>query len=564
VKVRIGTRGSDLALWQARHIAGALERAGLQCELIVLKTRGDVIDDVPLTGVEGKAFFTAEIERALLDGAVDLAVHSHKDLPTDETPGLTIAAVPKRGALHERLLVARAAHAPGAAFLPLRRGASVGTSAPRRTEQLRTLRPDLELRDLRGNVPTRVRKLRDGLYDAILLAAAGLDRLALPLDDLELLDLPIGLFVPAPAQGALAVQARAGDAELMALCRRHLHHEPTARAIEAERGLLEAAGGGCNLPLGAALDVPDENDLAIDGDAPRFRARAFLGADHPRGAEHGRWSEATADDPLSAARAAFARLASAAPTACGPLAPLRVALTGSASEGSLLAQRLSALGARVCAERVLEFEPLPEVDLGPHLSELAPGDALVVTSRQVAPALARHRRPRGLRVAVVGPACERALAEAGWKADLVGNGGARDLARALAMELLRDSARADRRVLFPCGQEAERVLERTLAASGFQVQRVEVYRTIRCTDVALDPSVDARIYMSGSAVEAALTFERDHAQAGVARFAFGATSSAALERAGLDHARPGGNDDGLMEELVHLLARLRPRLQPQP
>jgi hydroxymethylbilane synthase len=202
MKLRIGTRGSELALWQAHYIAGELARAGVETELVVLKTRGDLIDEVPLTQVEGKAFFTAEIERAVLAREVDLAVHSHKDLPGEATPGLIVAAVPPRGPQQERLLIAPSAHDAEAAFLPLKLGSRVGTSAPRRAEQLKTLRPDLSVADLRGNVPTRVRRLREGRYDAIVLAAAGLERLALPLDGLVAIDLPLEWFVPWPCKCA--------------------------------------------------------------------------------------------------------------------------------------------------------------------------------------------------------------------------------------------------------------------------------------------------------------------------------------------------------------------------
>ena len=273
MKVRIGTRGSDLALWQANHVAGRLRAAGAETEIIVLKTRGDLIDDVPLSKVEGKAFFTAEIERALLDETVDLAVHSHKDLATEGPEELAIVAIPERAATAERLLIAPAAHDPSAPFLPLVQGARVGTSAPRRAEQLKTLRPDIEVLDLRGNVPTRARRVSEGRYDAVVLAAAGLDRLELDTGDAVVVTLPEETFVPAPAQGALAIQARARDTELAALCREVLHEETTARAVEAERRTLTRAGGGCSLPLGAATEaLPDG----------RWLARIFLGAGHPR------------------------------------------------------------------------------------------------------------------------------------------------------------------------------------------------------------------------------------------------------------------------------------------
>lgn len=216
MKLRIGTRGSRLALWQAEHVAAAL-RAEAEVEIVVLETRGDRIQGVPLSRVEGQAFFTAEIERALLEERVDLAVHSHKDLATESPPGLVIAAIPRRGPTAERLLILPEAGDPDALFLPLKRGARVGTSAPRRRAQLLALRPDLEVVDLRGNVPTRVDKLRARAFDATVLAAAGLERLGLDLSGLVDVPLSPTLFVPAPAQGALAegsgpfrVRARAG------------------------------------------------------------------------------------------------------------------------------------------------------------------------------------------------------------------------------------------------------------------------------------------------------------------------------------------------------------------
>jgi hydroxymethylbilane synthase len=587
LKVRIGTRGSDLALWQARFVASQLVANGAECELVVLKTRGDLIDDVPLAKVEGKAFFTAEIERALLADEVDIAVHSHKDLPTENTPGLTIAAVPARGPQAERLVIAPAAHDASAAFLPVRRGARVGTSAPRRAEQLRALRPDLDVLDLRGNVPTRVRKLREGHYDAIVLAAAGLDRLKLSLDGLVAFDLPLDLFVPAPAQGALAIQARAADTRLIELCRRCLHDETTARSIAAERSLLAAAGGGCSLPLGASVEAwtnrrregaraPEPQAGGLNRDAAgitdsglshtpnatspasrtvaataptSFRARAFLGAGHPRGAAHGRWAFAVDATPERAIAAAYEQLAHGAPTDAGPLAPLSIALTGSASDGSALGERLAALGARVVLERVIDFEPLDGVDIARELAALHAGDVLAITSRQTARLLAGHALPHGVTVAAVGPASARALAAIGMTAHVVGHGGARELGAAL--EVARGA-----KVLFPCAHDALRDLEDELAKREVAVRRVELYRTITRRGVALDEHVDLRVYMSPSAVEATLAWEREHTKTRTRRFALGHTTAAALDAAGLASQRPTCSDGSVTDELIRQIAQL--------
>ncbi|MHB8079341.1 MAG: hydroxymethylbilane synthase [Candidatus Krumholzibacteriia bacterium] len=253
----IGSRGSDLALWQATHVQALLAaRAGLAAEIRIIQTAGDRIQDVQLASLDGKGFFTKEIEAALLAGEIDLAVHSHKDLPTDSPPGLAVGAVPERGPVAECLLVRDEAWDPAAPALPLRAGAVVGTGSLRRSSQLLARRPDLRIEDLRGNVPTRLRKAGEGRYDAIVLAHAGLTRLGLDPAPLRLHLGPPAEVVPAPAQGALAVQIRAGaarrpqDAAVAAAVAR-LHDAPTARAVAAERLLLAACEGGCNLPLGA-------------------------------------------------------------------------------------------------------------------------------------------------------------------------------------------------------------------------------------------------------------------------------------------------------------------------
>jgi hydroxymethylbilane synthase len=236
--IRIGTRGSALALAQARLVA---ERLGSDVELTVLRTAGDV-SDRPIRELGDGAFVTA-IEEALRAGRIDLAVHSLKDLPTDGPDDLVIAAIPSREDPRD-VLVTRARD--GIAGLP--RGAAVGTSSPRRAAFLRALRRDAIARDIRGNVDTRVRKVRDGEYDAVIVAAAGLRRLGIPFEEREAL--PIELCPPAPGQGALAVQVRASDAELRARLS-PLDDLETRLAVTAERELLRLMGASCEIPLGA-------------------------------------------------------------------------------------------------------------------------------------------------------------------------------------------------------------------------------------------------------------------------------------------------------------------------
>lgn len=242
--MKLGTRGSHLARWQADWVRARLAEHGVQAEIVILKTRGDAEVDRPLHELEGKGFFTKEIEDALLDGRIDVAVHSLKDLPTSLPPGLSLGAVPVRHDPREALV-------GGSSLAALPPGARVGTSSLRRMTQVRFLRPDLEVVPLRGNVPTRVRKVEDaeGL-DAALLALAGLERLGLG-DKAAALD-PFDVM-PAPGQGALGIEIRADDrATRDAL--RPLADVASTRAVAAERAVLAALGGGCQAPVAAWVE----------------------------------------------------------------------------------------------------------------------------------------------------------------------------------------------------------------------------------------------------------------------------------------------------------------------
>jgi hydroxymethylbilane synthase len=245
VKLRIGTRGSRLALAQAREVADAIIASGGETELVTITTAGDRGADPASDPAGVKGLFVTEVVRALLDGDVDLAVHSAKDLPADDTEGVVIGAVPERASALD-VLVTRDGD--------LRPGARVGTSSIRRRAQVFRLRPDVIVEDLRGNVDTRLRKLGDGEVDALIIAGAGLLRLGVVPEHAA--PMSLSEMVPAPGQGCLAVQARASDGatiEVLSV----LDHEASRMALEAERGLMARLGGGCSLPLGAfAESVP--------------------------------------------------------------------------------------------------------------------------------------------------------------------------------------------------------------------------------------------------------------------------------------------------------------------
>ena len=260
----IGSRGSQLALWQARHVASLLN---CETRIEIIKTTGDKIQDVPLSQVGGKGLFTKEIEEALLDHRIDLAVHSLKDMPSELPAGLTLAAIPEREDPRDALV--------GLALAP---GLRVGTSSLRRSVQLANLNLALKIESLRGNVDTRLRKLQEGQFDTIVLAAAGLRRLGWA--DRISSTLPIDVMIPAVGQGALAIETRDDGGEAYRIAQT-LEHQDSRRAITAERAFLAVFGGGCQVPIGAHATI----------DGSEIHLRAFVsdpdGSNTKRGEERG-------------------------------------------------------------------------------------------------------------------------------------------------------------------------------------------------------------------------------------------------------------------------------------
>ena len=289
-QVRIGTRGSDLALWQSNHVAGLIRATyqAIETELIIMKTQGDLVSEVPLWTVEGKAFFTKELDEALLKGAIDIAVHSLKDLATEPEQGLATGAVLEREDPRDALI-----SKDGHSFDQLPAGSRIGTSSLRRRAFIARQRPDLELTHLRGNVPTRVEKVQRGDIDAIVLAVAGLRRLGLA--DTITSYMPLDTFPPAPGQGAVAVTLREED-DATATLLKGIDHAPSHRATSAERAVLSRLEGGCHTPLGAyavehdgllklhaVLSDPDgtrHTETTVEGDASAPVELGHKAADH--------------------------------------------------------------------------------------------------------------------------------------------------------------------------------------------------------------------------------------------------------------------------------------------
>jgi hydroxymethylbilane synthase len=255
-RLRIGTRGSLLAKWQAEFVRKQIfQTSGIEGEIIIIKTTGDKMQQSALSQIGGKGIFIKELEDALLDESIDIAVHSVKDIPTDVPPGMSFPAICRREDVRDCLVSGN-----GATLASLRRGARVGTGSLRRQAQLRHARPDLDVRDLRGNVDTRLRKVESGEYDAVMLAKAGLDRLGWTHRISETLSPDV--CMPAVGQGALGIECRASDAETSTVLDK-LNDAETRSAIVAERSLLSVLQGGCQVPLGAWARM-EGNELVLD------------------------------------------------------------------------------------------------------------------------------------------------------------------------------------------------------------------------------------------------------------------------------------------------------------
>ncbi len=276
-KIRIATRKSKLALYQSNFVAKKLNALGYPTELIPVETEGDK-NLLPFEQMSGIGFFTKAVQEALLRGKADIAVHSLKDLPTANHPQLIIGAIPERESPSDLLLVRPEAHRPKLTPLPIKTGGTIGTSSARRRSQITALRPDLSLQPLRGNVPTRIEKLKSGQYDGIILAEAGLNRLKPELSPLIPIRLSPEEFIPTPGQGALAVECKKDQDELLQLLRK-IHSPEAAKTTELERKVLSFFRGGCQLPLGAYAKFTNstvslhiwyrDKSIKIEADTPR-------------------------------------------------------------------------------------------------------------------------------------------------------------------------------------------------------------------------------------------------------------------------------------------------------
>jgi len=494
----LGTRTSDLALWQTNHIIEQLQVAWphLHCERMPFITKGDrtQAEGKPLPAIGGKGLFTAELEASLRSGQIDLAVHSLKDLPVEDSPGLTIGAIINRADVRDAFVARN-----GWTIATLPTGAVVGTSSTRRAAQLAAHRPDLTIRSIRGNVPTRVRKVMDGAYDATLLAVAGLERLGLMEHVTEIL--PLEIMLPAPGQGALAVQCRADDVATLALLA--ALDDPRVRtAVNAERTFLHALGGGCSAPV-AAYAYSDEkgeglqltalvaatngqkiirvakessqtpttnNNIATSlGEAAASEAIA-LGAD-----------KYLADIATTAAVIAPSKNVPSKNVSSNPLAKKRIVITRAEAQADSFAASLKALGAIPLIMPTIRIEPMLDLSvLDRALQQLETYQWLIFTSvngvdivaDRVLSRNASAKIPTSLRVAAVGESTARALRARKISPAFVPE---QYVAEAI-VEGIGDVAGA--RILLPQAEIARETLAAQLTARGATVDAIPVYQTM--------------------------------------------------------------------------------------
>jgi hydroxymethylbilane synthase len=531
----VGTRGSELALTQSTAVAEAVKAAtGEDYRLEIIRTRGDAILDKPLPEIGGKGLFTAELEQALRDGRIDVAIHSLKDLPVEQPAGLTLGAVPRRADPRDVLVYDPRHEDPEGGSIPLAAGLVVGTSSPRRAVAIRAIRPDLEIRDLRGNVPTRVDKVRRGDYAGVLLAAAGLDRLGLDLRGLSRLPLPTDRFVNAPGQGALGVQCRGDDPRIRGLLAA-IHDEETSRCVVAERAVLLGLGGGCSMPLG--VHVGRVGSAGAAPSEPVFALRAALYGRSGRPA-HGVFHEGRGADLDALVEAAVQELL---PLVDEPLRDRTVVLVRPGGSDSRLAAPLAVAGARVETVAVTEVLPVP-VLAAELQAALAGGAALAFTSARAVDRFCEEATYAGLElggrpVFACGPATAAACAARGLDARSPTDerAGGEALADLIEAERLPTGTP----ICFPCARDRHEAFETRARAAGYEIRALPLYRVepLRGVEWPVD-RCDALVITSPSSADALARLGTPPHEVTVA---IGATTGLALARLGIAHrtaARP--------------------------
>lgn len=522
-KIILGTRGSELALWQANYTKSLLEEKGHEVELKIIQTEGDRSQqwNTSFDKLEGKGFFTKELEEALLNKSIDLAVHSHKDLPTENPYGLVIAGVSQREDPSELLLIRKEAVDPKQKF-NLKKGALTGTSSARRKSQLLAFRPDLELKDLRGNVPTRINKLREGQYEAIMLASAGVERLGIDLSEFHTEHLSPEEFVPAPAQGVLAWQCREEDEALMEAIDQISDFDVRVKT-NIEREVLSLFDGGCQLPLGAyCISEQDEDE--------RFKFRLWISV-----------AEAWNQQPK---QVYFETLdtdgfVDQVVDQLKGLKPKKVFISRDQKKEDYFSSALSRLGFVVEGKSLIEFKQI-------RIKELPKTDWIFFSSKHAVRYFFNQKPDTGnARFACLGTGTSAELRAHGKRADFIGQ--STDV-RLVGKQF--SSKIGNAKVLFPIARGSLKSIQMQIQKRE-NVFNLEVYATLKHS-VEIPEDTEVLVFTSPSNVEA--YFEKNKWKAHQQAIAMGDATGKALEKLKIkNYSKPQRFDDlGLVQAVLSL------------
>ena len=483
-KIIIGSRGSELALWQANFVLSELKKIKIAAEIKIIKTQGDLVQNLSWDKMEGKGFFTKEIEDALLKNEIDLAVHSHKDLLTTPTKGLMVAAVSEREDPSELLLINMSAVDEKHKF-SLKQNAVVGTSSARRKSQMLAWRPDVQLQDLRGNVPTRIQKLRDRKYDAILIANAGVTRLKIDLGEFHCEKLDPKEFIPAPAQGVLALQIRGNDKELFRKLQK-LNHPEVSETINVERKILNLFDGGCQLPLGVICNK-EENEKGESIFRVRV-AKADKWDSFPRYFYfESKNAEGLAEKIVGKMMGAVAPLSRRR----GDGGEAAVFITRNEKKDDFFKRCLEAHGYKVFAQSLIEIKRVPMV-------KLVKTDWVFFSSKNSVKHFFEQKPDvEGTKFGAVGKATADEIRKFGKRADFIGSSDDTRMTGKKFSALI-----GSKTVLFPQAKESMRSIQRQLPKKE-NVKDVVVYETIKNPESRIQNiESDILVFTSPSNVEA--------------------------------------------------------------
>lgn len=518
-KVIIGTRGSDLALWQANYTKDRLATIGIEAELKIIKTQGDKILNLRLDKLEGKGFFTKELEEELLNCSIDIAVHSHKDLPTEHPAGLIIAAVPERESPAELLLVLKDC-VDVKQKLSLKVGATVGTSSNRRKAQLLSIRPDLNITDLRGNVPTRIQKLRDEGYDAIVLAQAGVNRLGLDLSEFHVDVVDPTEIVPAPAQGALAIQIRENDTALFDALQQ-INDAGIVEAIAVERKVLNLFQGGCHMPLGCYCRKKDgkfEVWTSKADDQNDFPQRLFLRSATTEGLAEQIVAKFSADRKK----------------------PTKVFISREVGEHSYFRKALDRQNIEIDGRSLIRTFPMVNVLDDFFLKHT---NWIFFSSRNAVDYFfaLNPLLPKKIKFGVAGKGSEDSLRKFGHMADFIGEGG--DI-----LQVSRDFAgvASGQTILFPRAQDSLLTMQKFLTADT-KIVDLPIYETVIEDNVA-SSAAELLIFTSPSNVDA--YFVDNLLEPGQKVMAIGDSTGKKFDQMGISYILPYSPDEVGLAEAV--------------